>query len=109
MARPTLTKTRIANPTAFVGDAPEIIPDPSEYSGTYYKVPDAKQPRAGDGCNYSLCIVKDDPRGNTHRLRCEPEYVLEEDDAGNMVEVKVHPGFTWEGDAGQFKAQFEKA
>lgn len=109
MAKPTATKTRIENPVSFAGDTPEIVPDPSEYSGTFFKVPDPKRPRAGDGRNYSLCIVKDDPRDNTHKLRCEPEYVLEEDDAGNTVEIMVHPGFSWEGNAAEFKAQFEKA
>lgn len=110
MAKPAPTpKVRVENPTNFTGDAPEIIPAPSDYSGTYYKVPDAKHPRAGDGRNYSLCIVKDDPRGNTHRCRCEPEYALEEDADGNTVEVMTHPGFYWEGNAAEFKAQFEKA
>lgn len=103
MSAKSAPKNRIENPTAFSGDAPEIIPASSDYSGTYYKIPDPKQPRAGDSCNYSLCVVPEDPRGNTHRLRCEPEYALEDGE-----QVMTHPGFIWEGNVAEFKAQFEK-
>ncbi len=104
MSAKTPVKTRVENPAALAGDTPEITPSPSEFSGTYRKLEHPKTPRAGDGCNYSLCIVPNDPRGNTHRCRCEPEYVIEDGE-----EIMTHPGFSWEGSLADFKAQFEKA
>jgi hypothetical protein len=72
-------------------ERPEVPLPLSAYSGSWLKIDSRKNrmdfPLAGDGEIYSLAVVPDDPRENTHKARCE--------------------GYFWEGNEQEFRKQFQ--